>query len=188
VQTFDNIILIGMPGAGKSSIGHALAKLRGMQFIDTDVLIRKQTGKTLAEILKDGGVTELWDAESNAIESLSCHHCIISTGGSAIYHKKAMEHLRQMGLVVMIDVPLPTLKKRLGDLSERGVALRDCLTSDLAAVYHERLPLYRHYAHVRFATHTMGVKRCAAVLSHTIDNKQKHGLARTRSSDKRRAL
>ena len=90
-----------------------------------------------------------------------------------------MRHLRDIGVVVMLDVPLDELKQRLGDLSARGVALRNGPASSVEEVHRERFSLYRRYAHVKFSTQGMGVKRSAVVLSHVIDNKRRHGSKRS---------
>lgn len=166
---FDNIVLIGMPGAGKSSIGRALAKWRGMEFVDTDALLRKREGTSLERILKEQGVQGLWDAEARVVCDLSCHNTVVSTGGSVIYRAQSMDHLRSLGVVVFLNADIANLKARLGDLSERGVAVRRGLTDDVDEVYQERIPLYRRYAQVTFRTHAMGVKRAAIVLSQTLD-------------------
>lgn len=168
--TLDNIILIGMPGSGKSTLGSALAKTRGMQWIDTDDLIMDSTGKTLEEILYDGGVDVLWKVESSILEHLTCHNTVVSTGGSAVYHDRAMEHLGHMGVVVMIDVSLDVLQRRLGDLQARGVALRHGFAHSVSDVYTERMPLYRKYAHLIFSPDKAKAKASAENLSHIIDN------------------
>ncbi len=141
-----NITLIGMPGAGKSTVGVVLAKRMGMDFIDTDLIIQKEYNKTLAEIIDEKGIEEFKKVENDVISKLELDNTIIATGGSAVYGKEAMKHLRDISKVVYIQLSEENIEDRLGDLNERGVVLEDGET--LQELYDERIPLYKKYAHI----------------------------------------
>ena len=141
-----NITLIGMPGAGKSTVGVVLAKRMGMDFIDTDLIIQKEYNKTLSEIINEKGIEEFKKVENDVISKLELDNTIIATGGSAVYGKDAMKHLRDISKVVYIELSEENIEDRLGDLNERGVVLEDGET--LQELYDERIPLYKKYAHI----------------------------------------
>lgn len=141
-----NIVLIGMPGAGKSTVGVVLAKRLGYRFIDSDLVIQEKYGKLLHELIEENGVEGFWQIENEVNASLETNRAIIATGGSVIYGKEAMEHLRQIGTVVYLQLPYEELVKRLGDLNARGVTLKPGQTLD--DLYQERIPLYEKYAHI----------------------------------------
>ena len=148
----DNIILIGMPGSGKSTVGVLLAKIIGYRFIDTDLLIQEKEGRKLFEILRDSGNDYFARVENEVNASVKTERTIIATGGSAIYGAEAMEHLKRIGTVVFLDVPLAELEKRITNLSTRGIMFRE--GSSLADIYEERLPLYQKWAD--FTVHCEG--------------------------------
>lgn len=141
-----NVILIGMPGAGKSTVGVVLAKRLGYTFLDSDLVIQQKYGKLLHELIREHGVEGFWKIENDVNAGLTCDRTVIATGGSAIYGAEAMAHLRSIGTVVYLRLTLPQIEERLGDLTERGVTLRE--GQDLKALYEERTPLYEKYAHV----------------------------------------
>ena len=141
-----NIILIGMPASGKSTVGVVLAKLMGCDFIDTDLLIQRRTGLRLSEIIETQGFDAFLAAEEAACLSLCVDHSVIATGGSVVYSDVAMRHLKGLGTVVYLSVDFPTLQSRLHDVRGRGVVLRQ--GQSLADLYAERAPLYRDYADV----------------------------------------
>ena len=141
-----NITLIGMPGAGKSTVGVVLAKRMGMDFIDTDLIIQKEYNKTLSEIIDAKGIEGFKKVENDVISKLELDNTIIATGGSAVYGKEAMKHLRDISKVVYIELTEENIEDRLGDLNERGVVLEDGET--LQELYDERIPLYKKYAHI----------------------------------------
>lgn len=142
----DNIILIGMPGAGKSTVGVVLAKKLGYAFADSDLVIQEKYGRLLHELIEENGVEGFWKIENDVNASLNTHRSIIATGGSAVYGAEAMEHLRTIGTVVYLQLPYEEVADRLGDLNARGVTLLPGQT--LKDLYEERTPLYEKYAHV----------------------------------------
>lgn len=143
----DNIVLIGMPGVGKSTVGVILAKVLGYQFIDADLLIQRQEGKLLHEIITEKGVDGFVEVENRVNASIEAEHSIIATGGSVIYGQQAMEHLGDIGTVLYLEVSYPILEKRLADIRGRGVVLRE--GQSLHDLYLERTPLYEKYADLR---------------------------------------
>ncbi len=145
-QSKSNIILIGMPGSGKSTIGVILAKQTSRDFIDTDIFIQTATGKTLQDIVDTDGHMVLRGIEENILLGISCRGHVIATGGSAVYSHAAMEHLRSDGVIVFLDADLATLESRVKDFGRRGLAKRP--DQSLADLFAERVPLYRQYAHI----------------------------------------
>lgn len=141
-----NIILIGMPGAGKSTVGVVLAKKLGYAFVDADLVIQSREGRLLHEIISERGVEGFWRVEEEVNESIETNRSVIATGGSAVYGSRAMDHYRQIGKIVYLSLPLMDISERLGDLDERGVTLRE--GQDLSALYAERVPLYEKYADI----------------------------------------
>jgi len=140
----NSLILIGMPGAGKSTIGLLLAKTLAKDFVDTDLLIQNAAGRTLDDILRNRGYQQLRQLEEEQLTNACYANHVIATGGSAVYSEKAMKHLRQFGPIVFIDVPLEELEGRIHDMDTRGIARPDGQT--FAEVYAERQPLYQRYA------------------------------------------
>lgn len=145
-DTMNNIILIGMPGCGKSTIGVLLAKILGYNFIDTDLLIQATENKKLYEIINENGIEYFFNAEEKVLSELKAEKCIIATGGSAVYSDLGMQNLKKQGRVVYLWVPLKEIKRRVTNLSTRGVAMKNGQT--LADLYKERQPLYRLYADI----------------------------------------
>jgi shikimate kinase len=140
----NNITLIGMPGVGKSTLGVVLAKVLGYEFLDSDLLIQKQEKKKLYEIIAESGIEGFQEIENRVNASIDTDQSVIATGGSVVYCKDAMEHLKSIGKVVYLEISLQALHKRLGNLEKRGVVLKDGQT--LADLYKERIPLYEKYA------------------------------------------
>ena len=139
-----NLTLIGMPGSGKSTVGVLLAKTLGFQFIDTDLLIQQREGALLQEILDRRGIASFLDAEEAAIRSREWDRAGIAPGGSAVCRAGAIGHLKQLGRVVYLHVPLPELERRIRNITTRGIAMEPGQT--LADVSASRGPLYREYA------------------------------------------
>lgn len=142
----NNIVLIGMPGAGKSTVGVVLAKCLGYRFVDSDLVIQEKEGKLLHEIMEERGTDGFLALENEINASLEAERSVIATGGSVIYGKEAMEHLGRIGTLVYLKLSCPTVEERLGDLGERGVAVREGQT--LKELYEERIPYYEKYAQI----------------------------------------
>ena len=140
------VTLIGMPAAGKSTVGVLLAKRIGYRFIDGDLLIQEQEKKLLREIIAERGVDGFLEVEERVNASIADEHAVIATGGSVVYGKKAMEHLQSIGRIVYLKLPYEQLQKRLGNLKNRGVVLKD--GQDLQDLFAERSPLYERYADI----------------------------------------
>lgn len=151
-----NIILIGMPGCGKSTVGVVLAKNLGLRFMDSDICIQEQQNCLLHEIIARDGLEEFLAIENRVNASLEVNNYVIATGGSAVYGAKAMEHFKQIGTIVYLKLPYEDIKKRLGDLVKRGVALRDGQT--LYDLYEERVPLYEQYADIIIDCHDKEIR------------------------------
>lgn len=141
-----NIILIGMPGAGKSTTGVILAKRIGYEFIDTDLVIQAQTGLRLQQIIDQMGLPRFREIEDQTLKKLDVDHAVVATGGSVIYCPEGMQHLGTRGTLVYLKVPLLDLTQRLSDMGQRGLVMRKGQT--LEHLYQQRVPLYEQYAHV----------------------------------------
>lgn len=140
-----NLILIGMPGSGKTTLGRVLARELRRPFLDVDDLIRDTMGASLSALIDQWGVEGFRTLEENVNLSVAADGCVIATGGSVIYGPRAMEHLRQIGQVYYLRLSYEEVAKRLGDLALRGVSVRPGQT--LLDLYNERVPLYEMYAH-----------------------------------------
>ena len=147
-----NIVLIGMPGSGKSTIGVILAKTLGMDFVDADILICRRENTTLQEILDDRGLDAFLQVEEDTILEMNCTDTVIATGGSVPLREKSMEHLAENGTFVYIDVPLPELEKRIRNITTRGIAFAPGQT--LADIYELRTPIYQKWADVTVRVET----------------------------------
>ena len=141
-----NIVLIGMPASGKSTVGVILAKVLGKKFIDTDLVIQLREDALLADIIKEKGVEGFMKSEEEAILSVGENNTVIATGGSAVYGEKAMEHLKKNGTVIYLKVEKDELFKRLKNIKERGVVLKQGET--LEEMYDNRSVLYEKYADI----------------------------------------
>ena len=142
----NNITLIGMPGAGKSTLGVVLAKILGYEFLDSDLLIQKEEKRRLYQIIDEEGEEGFKAIENRVNASIEAENTVIATGGSVVYCSEAMEHLKSIGKVVYLRLSLETLEKRLGNLKKRGVLLKEGQT--LESLYEERVPLYEKYADI----------------------------------------
>lgn len=141
-----NLVLIGMPGSGKSTVGVLLAKHLGMGFLDTDLLIQERAGRRLQEIVDESGYRELRRLEEEAILALTPAGAVIATGGSAVYSPRAMEHLRRRGFLVHLKAEPERLATRISDYDRRGIA--NPPGQGLREIHAERAPLYERYADV----------------------------------------
>jgi shikimate kinase len=141
-----NIVLIGMPGAGKSTVGVILAKTLGRKFIDTDLLIQQRQGRFLQEIIDRVGIEGFIAIEENVILELEASDCVIATGGSVIYSSSAMRRLKSDGVLVYLKLPYDEIEKRIKNISSRGIAMGR--GQNLAGLYEQRTPLYEMYADI----------------------------------------
>ena len=160
-----NIILIGMPGVGKSSVGVVLAKILGYRFVDSDLVIQEQEGKLLCELIEERGTEGFLEVENRVNASLNCEKCIIATGGSAVYGTEAMEHFKEIGIVLYLRADYESINERLGNLKGRGVVLKDGQT--LMDLYNERTPLYEKYADI--IVDETGCKSVSDTISRIMD-------------------
>ena len=142
----DNIVLIGMPGVGKSTVGVVLAKALGYQFVDADLLIQEAEGKLLSELIEEHGTDGFIEIENRVNSQIQTHRSVIATGGSVVYGKEAMEHLKSIGTVVYLKQNLPVSQRRPRNLKGRGVVLKEGQT--LVDLYKERTVLYEKYADI----------------------------------------
>ena len=140
----DNIVLIGMPGSGKSTVGVLLAKALGYQFVDTDLLIQQREGALLQDVLDALGVEAFLDLEGEVLSGLTCTGTVIAPGGSAVCRERGMKRLKELGRVVYLHVPLAELERRVDNITTRGIAMAPGET--LSHVFAQREPLYRKYA------------------------------------------
>ncbi len=142
----NNIVLIGMPGAGKSTVGVILAKALKMPFTDTDLLIQEKENRYLQEIINSDGLNAFIKVEESTITALNVENHIIATGGSVVYSKASMEHLKRNGLLVFLDLKFSILQHRIKNIKTRGIALKSGQT--LNSLYEERTPLYKSYSDI----------------------------------------
>jgi len=143
-MSMTNIVLIGMPASGKSTIGVLLAKRLGLDFTDTDIVIQQHEKRPLTELLDRRDPTSFRELEERHVLNLNVSGCVIATGGSVVYGEQAMRHLRRGGVIVYLFTPLALLEMRISDLVSRAVAMRPSQT--LRDLYEERDPLYRRWA------------------------------------------
>ncbi|WP_313578790.1 shikimate kinase [Lacrimispora sp.] len=142
----NNITLIGMPASGKSTVGVLLAKRLGYSFVDVDIVIQEQEGRLLKEIIEKEGQDGFLAVENRINAGLNVRHSVIAPGGSVIYGKEAMEHLKEISTVVYLKLSYESVEERLGNLVDRGVVLKDGMT--LKDLYEERVPYYEKYADI----------------------------------------
>ena len=164
-----NIVLIGMPGVGKSTLGVVLAKELGFEFVDADLLIQKREKRLLKEIIAEDGVDGFLKIEEDVNASIEAERTVIATGGSVIYSDKAMKHLKSIGKVVYLKLNYDDLDSRLGNLKGRGVVLKDGQT--LKSLYEERTPLYEKYADITVSEDGLNLEETlSSVLRNLIFN------------------
>jgi len=145
-----NVVLTGMPAAGKSTVGVILAKRLGLNFTDSDVYIQTREGRRLSEIIRDEGLDRFKGIEERHLCQMEATGTVIATGGSVIYGVRAMDHLADHGVIVYLHTPLDVLMERLSDLSARGVVIQPGMS--VASLYRERHPLYMERAHIVIST------------------------------------
>ncbi|MGK2907769.1 MAG: shikimate kinase [Desulfuromonadales bacterium] len=161
-----NIILIGMPGAGKSTVGVLLAKRLGYHFVDTDLLFQTQQQCRLQQIIARVGLAEFKRLEADVLCNLATTHSVIATGGSAVYSDRAMARLKKLGQLVFIDIPLEELLARVNDMDTRGLVIGPDETYE--HLYEERQPLYRKYAEVTIYGGGLRVEAVAAAIEQSV--------------------
>lgn len=153
-----NVVLIGMPGAGKSTIGVLLAKSMLYSFVDTDLLIQNSCGKSLCDIIEEVGTDAFLKTENDVICGGNFERCVIATGGSAVYGDEAMTKLKESSVFVYLNLPLTEIERRLGDIHTRGVAMKNGTT--VAELYAERKPLYEKYADIALNCSGLTAEQC----------------------------
>ena len=164
-----NIILIGMPGVGKSTIGVILAKVLGYQFLDADLLIQKSEGKLLKDIIAEKGTEGFIQVENRVNSRIEAENAIIATGGSVVYGKEAMEHLKSIGTVVYLKQSLPVLEKHLRNIRNRGVVLKKGQT--LKDLYRERTALYEKYADVTVDEYGLDIEETVQAVQKALEQR-----------------
>ena len=162
----NNIILIGMPGCGKSTVGVVLAKALGMDFIDSDLVIQKETGAKLATLIEQHGDAGFRDIENRINAALDAENSIIATGGSVVYGEDAMRHLKEIGTIIYLKLSCEAIEERLGDLHARGVTIKPGWT--LRDLYNERVPLYEKWADVTVDCEQLRLREVVAYISRHI--------------------
>lgn len=169
-----NVSLIGMPGSGKSTVGVLLAKALGYDFLDTDLVIQKREGKLLQELVDTLGVEGFLDVEQAALFSLDVEHYVLSPGGSVVCRPEMIHHLKQLGPLVYLEVPLEELQARVNDISTRGIAME--VGETLSDVLQRREPLYRQYADLTITvTSTQTPKDIVEILVDLLKKGEKKG-------------
>ncbi len=161
-----NVILIGMPGAGKSTVGVLLAKRLGLAFLDTDILIQTKEGRRLQDIIKTHKLEGFRRMEEAHLLTVPPDSGVVATGGSAVYSDKAMAHLKSLGPAVYLEIELVPLKDRLGNLDARGVLRMPGQTIDM--LYRERIPLYERHADIIVSTTGMTPDQAVSTIMKTI--------------------
>lgn len=157
------ITLIGMPGSGKSTIGVLLAKMLGLDFVDTDIVIQTREGVLLQKVLEKHGIEKFLDIEADALCHLDYPNgAVIAPGGSCVCRERAMEHLKEMGNVVYIKLPYESIEPRIFNLDTRGIAFRPGET--LRDIYEYRTPLYERYADITVETEGLTLEQSAAAI------------------------
>lgn len=153
-----NIVLIGMPGAGKSTVGVLLAKSLLLDFVDTDLIIQKKYSKALCDIIEEKGTQQFLQIENDVIYAENFSNCVIATGGSAVYGEKAMQKLKENAVTVYLSVPVEEIKRRISDIKTRGVAMKNGTT--IEELFKERLPLYEKYADIKIDCSALTAEQC----------------------------
>jgi len=164
VRPLSSLVLIGMPGVGKSTLGVLLAKELGLEFVDTDILIQTREGRTLQEIIEASDYLALRRIEEQVLLSLRPEHKVIATGGSVVYSDAGMQHLKRSALVVFLDLPLRQIRLRLPDFESRGIARAP--GQSLKQVFDERRELYLRYSDVQLDCRRQSPRQLVEILRH----------------------
>lgn len=163
-----NIILIGMPAVGKSTVGVILAKLLGYSFVDTDLVIQKSEGKLLKNIIVEKGIDGFIETENRILSKLDIVNSVISTGGSVIYGDEAMKNLSRNGIVIYLKLDYNKLKYRLHNIKNRGVVIRE--GQSLSSLYRERAPLYEKYADIIIDENGCSIEKTVNKIMDSLDS------------------
>ncbi|MBE5932680.1 MAG: shikimate kinase [Lachnospiraceae bacterium] len=163
-----NIVLIGMPGAGKSTIGVLLAKAINYDFLDADLVIQKQYNKKLYEIINEKGIDEFLKIEDKIISEIDVKGTVIATGGSAVYGENAMKHMKENGVVVYLKLSCVEIINRISNIKTRGIAMKEGKT--IFDIYNERVPLYEKYADIVINAEGTSVEESVTLVAETILN------------------
>ncbi len=163
----ENIILIGMPAAGKSTVGVLVAKHTLSEFIDADLVIQSKHKAPLADLIEERGEKAFLQIEEKALLSLSPARAVIATGGSAVYSERGMQHLHRIGVVVYLKIPIEQIVERIGNLITRGVILHGA--EDLAGIYAERIPLYEKQADITIDCTGRTTAECAQAVVKAVE-------------------
>ena len=161
-----NIVLIGMPGAGKSTIGVILAKSLLFDFCDTDLSIQKETGESLCDTISRIGIDEFIALEENVICKQDFSDSVVATGGSAVYGERAMKKLKENGTIVYLKVSPDELQSRIKNIHTRGIAMKSGTT--IAELYNERAPLYEKYADITVECDGKTAEECVDLIVNKI--------------------
>lgn len=162
----NNIVLIGMPGAGKSTVGVVLAKTLGMFFIDSDLIIQKKEKELLQEIINNEGLEVFLEKEAAAVLSIKEDNSVIATGGSVIYKKESMEHLKKTSIIVYLKLSYEEIYERIDNIKTRGIALKKNQT--LKELYDERKIFYEKYADVTVECNSKTVEEVIELIIESI--------------------
>ncbi len=153
-----NIVLIGMPGCGKSTVGVLLAKALLFDFIDTDLILQSKCGDSLCNIIEKRGLDFFKEAENKILSDLKAENSVIATGGSAVYCKEGMENLRLSGKIFYLKLSPDKISKRINNIKTRGIAMETGYT--INDLYTERAPLYEHYSDITVDCAELGIEDC----------------------------
>lgn len=162
----ENIILIGMAGAGKSTTGVVVAKILAMDFLDGDLVIQKKTGRTLQDIIDKEGNAAFRKIEEEVLCGIQVENTVIAPGGSAIYYPAVFEHFKKNGKVVFLHVPFDEIQRRLSNLATRGVTLEEGQT--IEDLYYQRMPLYQKSADITIDTTGLTLEETVAKIIESI--------------------
>lgn len=162
-----NIILIGMPGCGKSTVGVLLAKTLLYDFVDTDLVIQNKYGMSLCDIIDKYGIDGFKSIENEVLASLRCENSVIATGGSAVYGEDAMRNLKANGKAVYLKLSPEEIEKRIDNIATRGIVMGK--GSSISELYLERAPLYERYADITAECSGLGIEDCVTMITESLD-------------------
>jgi shikimate kinase len=166
----NNIVLIGMPGAGKSTIGVLAAKTLGLDFIDTDILIQQKEGRLLQDIIEQAGIQRFLEIEEACICEACFKNAVIATGGSVVYSNKAMRALKQEGIIIYLKISYEEMIRRIRNITTRGIVLKK--RQSLKDLYSERIPLYEQYADITVNSDGKNVEQILDIIIKTLKSKE----------------